>query len=63
FIIKGSGEYDGFDLIEPLPAPIGGAFAMAGLSCAGSTTINDQAIVERWPGFPEMIEKYFEFRI
>jgi hypothetical protein len=62
FVIKGCPEYDGFDLIEPLPAPIAGAFALAGLSCVGSTTINDEAILERWPLFGEMIEKYFEFR-
>jgi hypothetical protein len=62
FVIKGCPEYDGFDLIEPLPAPVAGAFALAGLSCVGSTTINDEAILERWPGFNGMIEKYFEFR-
>jgi hypothetical protein len=62
FIIKGAGEYDGFDLIEPLPAQVSGAFAMAGLSCAGSTTVHDEAILERWPDYDGMIEKYFEFR-
>jgi hypothetical protein len=62
FVIKGCPEYDGFDLVEPLPAYIAGAFALAGLSCVGSTTIYDEAVLERWPGFGGMIEKYFEFR-
>jgi hypothetical protein len=62
FVIKGSQEYDGFDLSEPLPAPVAGAFALAGLACMGSTTIDDDAIKERWPEFSGLIEKYFEFR-
>jgi hypothetical protein len=62
FVIKGEAEHDGFDLIEPLPAYLAGAFAMAGLHCAGATTVNDEHIVERWPDFPELIEKLFEFR-
>ena len=63
FVIKGRPEYDGFDLIEPLGAHIAGAFAIAGLCCVGSTTIHDEAILERWPEFNGMIEKYFEFRV
>ncbi|MBN1131239.1 MAG: hypothetical protein JXA71_19775 [Chitinispirillaceae bacterium] len=62
FIIKGSQEYDGFDLIEPLPAHLCGAFAVAGLACVGSTTINDELLVERWPAFPDLLETYFEYR-
>jgi hypothetical protein len=62
FVIKGSPEYDGFDLIEPLPAPVSSAFALAGLFCAGTTTIHDEAILERWPDFEEMINTYFEYR-
>jgi hypothetical protein len=62
FVIKGESEYDGFDLIEPLPAPLAGAFAIAGLRCVGSTTINDEHIVERWPEFYAMIMNIGEFR-
>lgn len=62
FVIKGSSEHDGFDLIEPFPAPLAGAFAIAGLHCVGSTTVNDELLLERWPDFNELIEKYFEFR-
>jgi hypothetical protein len=62
FVIKGGSEYDGFDLIEPLPAHVAGAFAVAGLHCVGATTINDDLLLERWPDFHELIEKLFEFR-
>ncbi len=62
FVIKGEKEYDGFDLIEPLPAPLAGAFAIAGLRCIGSTMVNDERIVERWPDFYEMIMKVGEVR-
>ncbi len=62
FVIKGEKEYDGFDLIEPLPAPLAGAFTIAGLRCVGSTTVNDELIVGRWPDFYEMIMKISEFR-
>jgi hypothetical protein len=62
FVIKGNHEHDGFDLIEPLPAYCAGAFAIAGLHCVGSTTVNDELLLERWPDFHELIEKLFEFR-
>jgi 5-enolpyruvylshikimate-3-phosphate synthase len=62
-VIKGNHEHDGFDLIEPLPAYLAGAFAVAGLHCVGSTTVNDELLIERWPDFQELIEKLFEFRI
>jgi hypothetical protein len=62
FVIKGEKEYDGFDLIEPLPAPCAGAFTMAGLRCIGSTTVNDERIIERWPDFYEMIMNVGEVR-
>jgi hypothetical protein len=62
FVIKGSPEYDGFDLPEPLGAHITGAFALAGHCCVGSTTVHDAAILERWPEFNTIIENYFEYR-
>jgi hypothetical protein len=62
FVIKGSREHDGFDLIEPLPAPLAGAFTVAGLHCVGSTTVNDDLIAQRWPDFQELMEKHFEFK-
>jgi hypothetical protein len=62
FIIKGSHEHDGFDLIEPVPAPLAGAFAVAGLHCVGATTVNDDLLSQRWPDFNELIDKFFEFK-
>jgi len=62
FVIKGSQEHDGFDLIEPLPAGLAGAFAAAGLHCVGSSTVNDDLLLQRWPDFYELIEKHFEFK-
>jgi 3-phosphoshikimate 1-carboxyvinyltransferase len=62
FVIKGSHEHDGFDLIEPLPAPLAGAFAIAGLHCVGSTTVNEGLLLERWPDFNELLGKFFEYR-
>ena len=58
FVIKGEKEYDGFDLIEPFPAWCAGAFAIAGLRCVGSTTINDERLSERWPDFFDLITKF-----
>ena len=62
FVIKGSREHDGFDCIEPMPAHCAGAFSIAGLHCIGSTTLNDERLLERWPDFSELIEKFFEFK-
>jgi hypothetical protein len=62
FVIKGSREHDGFDLIEPLPAGCAGAFAAAGLHCVGSSTVNDDLLLQRWPDFYGLIEKHFEFK-
>jgi hypothetical protein len=62
FVIKGGHEHDGFDLIEPLPAPLAGAFAVAGLHCVGSTTVNEGLVLERWPDFSGLLEKFFEYR-
>lgn len=62
FVIKGNLEHDGFDLVEPLPAYCAGAFAIAGLHSVGSTTINDEQMLNRWPDFQELIEKLFEYR-
>ena len=62
FVIKGEKEYDGFDLIEPLPAPLAGSFIMAGLRCIGSTTVNDAKVAERWPDFYEMLMTVVEER-
>jgi 3-phosphoshikimate 1-carboxyvinyltransferase len=62
FVISGREDYDGFDVIEPMPAELSGAFAIAGLNCMGSTTINEEHIAARWPGFHELLEKLFEYR-
>jgi hypothetical protein len=61
-VIEGAKQFDGFDLKEPLPAPIAGAFAMAGLKCQGETKIADDSIVKRWPDFEKTLRLIAEFK-
>ncbi|MCU0609502.1 MAG: hypothetical protein MUF22_07035 [Chitinispirillaceae bacterium] len=61
-VIKGSHDHDGFDCIEPLPAALAGACTVAGLHCMGSTTVNDELLLDRWPQFHKLIETHFEYR-
>lgn len=55
-VIDGAKQYDGFDIAEELPAALSGACVAAGLKCNGTTTIADAAILQRWPGFRELLE-------
>ena len=61
-VIDGGRQYDGFDLSEHLPAPFAAAGAAAALHCMGKTSINDEAIVRRWPRFSEMVLSLCVFR-
>jgi hypothetical protein len=61
-VIDGGRQYDGFDLLDQLPAPLAAAGAAAALHCMGNTTINDEAIVRRWPRFSEIVLSLCEFR-
>jgi len=61
-VVEGAKEFDGFDIIEPLPAHIAAAFCMAGLKCRGKTSIADGHILARWPDFEKMLNDICEFR-
>ncbi len=61
-VVDGSRQFDGFDLVEYLPAHLAAGFAVAGLRCMGKTTVNDEAILRRWPRFGEMLNSICEFR-
>lgn len=61
-VIEGSKQFDGFDIYDPLPAPVAAAFAVAALKCRGKTTIADDDIVKRWPDFRETLFSLCEFK-
>jgi len=61
-VVEGAKEFDGFDIIEPIPAHIAAAFCMAGLKCRGKTSIADSHILARWPDFEKMLNNICEFR-
>jgi len=61
-VMDGAKQLDGFDLPDETPAPIAGAFAVAGLKCMGTTKIADQALARRWPSFAQMLDEICEYR-
>ena len=61
-VVEGAKEFDGFDILEPLPAHIAAAFCMAGLKCRGKTSIADDFIFARWPNFEKTLNDICEFR-
>jgi hypothetical protein len=61
-VVEGAKDFDGFDILEPLPAHIAAAFCVAGLKCMGKTSIADDLIFARWPKFERMINDICEFR-
>jgi hypothetical protein len=61
-VIDGGRQYDGFDLSDPMSAPLAAAAAAVALHCMGKTTINDEAIVRRWPRFSDILHSLCEFR-
>jgi EPSP synthase (3-phosphoshikimate 1-carboxyvinyltransferase) len=61
-VIDGGRQYDGFDLRDHLSAPLAAAGAAAALHCMGKSTVNDEAIVRRWPRFSETVFSLCVFR-
>jgi len=61
-VMEGAKEFDGFDLPGKLPESICGAFAVAGLRCMGTTTVNDEAVLARWPEFMAIVERLCDVR-
>ncbi|MBN1578821.1 MAG: hypothetical protein JW913_19835 [Chitinispirillaceae bacterium] len=61
-VLKGGRNFDGFDLDTPLPAHCAAAFAIAGLRCVGTTTINDERLRQRLPQFGEILTAMCEYR-
>jgi 5-enolpyruvylshikimate-3-phosphate synthase len=61
-VVEGAKEFDGFDIKTVLPAPLAGACAIAALKCRGKTTIADDALLRRWPGFPAMLSSLVEYK-
>jgi hypothetical protein len=61
-VVEGAKEFDGFDIKEPLPAHIAAAFCVAGAKCRGETSVTDDFLIARWPGFEKMLMGIFEFR-
>lgn len=61
-IIEGSKQFDGFDIRDPMPAPVAAAFTVAALKCRGKTTVADDYIVKRWPDFRETVCSLCEFK-
>ncbi len=61
-VLKGGYDFDGFDLNRPFSAACAGAFAIAGLRCTGSTTINDEQLNRRFPGFSGFLDSICEMR-
>jgi hypothetical protein len=61
-IIDGARQFDGFDITESLPAPLAAAFAVAGIKCMGTSRVNDEQIVRRWPDFAKRLWSVIEFK-
>ena len=61
-VLEGAKQFDGFDLGTPLPGPIAGAFAVAGLKCQGRTTVADEYILKQWPDFKQLLWSIVEFK-
>jgi hypothetical protein len=61
-VMEGGKDFDGFDFEAPYSAELSAAFAIAGLHCVGTTTINDEYILQRWPDLETVISTLFEPR-
>jgi hypothetical protein len=61
-VMEGGKDFDGFDFEFAYHAELSAAFAIAGLHCVGTTTINDEHIVHRWPDFENILSTLFELR-
>jgi hypothetical protein len=61
-VIDGGKDFDGFDLTGNIPAHIAASFAIAGLKCMGTTTIDDTTLKMRWPDFENFFSHFCELR-
>lgn len=61
-VMDGGKDFDGFDLAGNIPAHIAASFAIAGLKCMGTTTIEDEALKMRWPDFESFLSQLCEMR-
>ncbi|HEX2956048.1 MAG TPA: hypothetical protein VHO70_04430 [Chitinispirillaceae bacterium] len=61
-VTEGGKDFDGFDFDTPFSAELSAAFAIAGLHCVGTTTINDEYLLQRWPDFETILSTLFESR-
>lgn len=59
-VIDGAKHFDGFDLEQELPPALSAACTMAGLKCAGKSSVNDVAMQRRWPGFSDLLARICE---
>ncbi len=61
-VMEGGKDFDGFDFESAFYAELSAAFAIAGLHCVGTTAINDEHILQRWPDFETILTTLFEPR-
>ena len=61
-VLKGTTQYDGFDVGEALPAPVAGAWTVAALKCMGTSSVNDSEVLKRWPDFADRLTAICELR-
>jgi hypothetical protein len=60
--MDGGKDFDGFDLAGNIPAHIAASFAIAGLKCMGTTTIEDETLKMRWPDFESYLSQLYDLR-
>lgn len=61
-VLKGGRDFDGFDMASPLMAAHAASFAVAALRCIGTSTVNDEALMRRFPYFESMLNDICERR-
>jgi len=61
-VCKGSSQYDGFDIDKPLQACTAAALIVCAMRCMGTSSIEDTALLQRWPDFKGLIDSICEFR-
>ena len=61
FVLDGAKQYDGFDSQDFFTAPLAGAAVIAALHCRGTSTINDQSLIERWPTLSAILSSICDF--
>lgn len=61
-VVKGTTQYDGFDIEQPLRSHTAAAWAICALKCIGASSLDDSSIAERWPRFFELLDTICEYR-